>query len=139
MPILIFLVSFFASSSVLKVTPASDLTALQGTWKAWRSPDEVIVIEVSGKKFTMTQHVGDRAAESSWTGTIVLDETQSPRHMTWTGVRAGEKDLPENKCIYELMGDTWLLIGGGSEKRPDRFLSGGGPGNQTLVLKREKK
>lgn len=113
------------------------MAALQGTWTAWRGADDHVVIEVTGKTFTMTRHVGGRAADP-WTGTIVLDEAHSPRHMTWSGVRAAGQDLPGNQCIYEVQGDTWLLIGGGPDKRPDRFLSGGGAGSQTLVLKREK-
>jgi hypothetical protein len=42
-----------------------------------------------------------------------------------------------NRCIYELHGDTWLLIGG-VEERPAHFYSGDGKPHKAWILKREK-
>jgi uncharacterized protein (TIGR03067 family) len=117
--------------------PAGDAAALQGRWKAWLSPEQCMAFEVRGKSFTLAHQTGDKSAEP-WNGTLVFDERASPKRMTWTRVQVGGRDLPDNQCIYELHGDTWLLIGGGGAA-PEHFYSGGGQGSQTLVFKREAK
>jgi uncharacterized protein (TIGR03067 family) len=119
------------------VVPASDITALQGRWKAWIGPEQCMVFEVRDKSFTLAHQTGDKSAEP-WNGTLVIDERASPRRVTWTRVQVAGRDLPDNQCIYELHGDTWLLIGGGAAA-PEHFYSGGGQGSQTLVFKREAK
>src|SRR5262245_61922954 len=116
--------------------PTGDLAALQGKWKAWLGAEDHVLFEVRDKSFTMTRHLGGRATEP-WTGVLLLDEEPRPRHVTWVEGKCAGRDLPDNRCIYELHGDTWLLIGGGPDRRPEHFLSGEGEGSKTLVLKRQ--
>ena len=136
---LIFTVIFAAllSAADVRDKPASDLAALQGTWRMWFAEDDHVVFEVREKSFSMIRRTADRQSEA-WTGSLVLDETRSPKHLTWVGGKSATKALPDNICIYELHGDTLLLVGGGADSRPDRFFSGTGDGNKTWVLKREK-
>jgi len=116
--------------------PAGDLALMQGRWKAWIAPDQFLQIEVRGKTFTLVQTTGDKTGDP-WSGVFVIDAGANPKRLTWKSVQLAGRDLPENQCIYELHGDTWLLIGGGASAAPDRFYSGGGKGSQTLVFKRE--
>ena len=104
----------------------------------WFAPDDYLIFEVKGKSFSMIRHTGDKQTEA-WTGSIILDETRNPKHLTWVDGKIAGKPLSDNKCIYEICGDTCLLIGGGADRRPEHFFSGGGEGNKTWVLKREKK
>lgn len=114
-----------------------DLALMQGKWKAWMSADHWMDFEVQGTRFKMT-HLSTKGVTVPWNGTLVIDEKPDPRHLTWTQVKSGGNALPDNQCLYEIHKDTWLIIGGGPNTRPERFFSGGGDGSQTLVLKREK-
>lgn len=114
----------------------TDQAALQGRWKAWLAPEQFLVFEIRGNRFTLTTHSGENAA-APWTGQLVFDERASPKRVTWKGINSGGRDLPDNECIYELHGETWLVIGGGGQA-PAQFFSGGGQGHQTLVFKRER-
>jgi uncharacterized protein (TIGR03067 family) len=112
--------------------PTDDLAALQGEWKVWFSADDYLLFAVDGDSFTMTRHAAERASVP-WEGLMTVDETANPKQLTWTDVKCGGQGLPDNLCIYELHGDTWILIGGGAAKRPERFVP-----SETWVLKRER-
>jgi len=114
----------------------SDLQALQGKWRASLADDVSIVVEIKNDTFTMTTHTPKGRGEPA-RGSFTLDETQNPKHMTWVDVAGGGMKLDLNRCIYELHGDTWLLIGGKNE-RPKLFLAGAGKPHRTLIFKREK-
>jgi uncharacterized protein (TIGR03067 family) len=118
--------------------PPNDLKLIQGQWRAWLTEDVSMLFEVEGQAFTLVHVWGDQRAEP-WRGLILIEQSAKPREITWVSIKSGEKDLPDNCCIYELHGDTLLLIGGGATKRPERFFSGGATQNQTLVFKREPK
>ena len=116
-----------------------DLRAIQGKWRVWHSKDDHTDFEVKGNTFTMVRHVSEVAGDA-WTGTFVIDEEPTPKHMTWTNVknvRTGKQTLEINRCIYELHGDTWLLIGGVKD-RPAHFYSGDGNSPKAWILQREK-
>ena len=114
-----------------------DLATLQGKWRTWFAADDYLVFEVNAKSFSMVRHTDGKQTEA-WTGSLILDETRSPRHLTWTEGKSAGQAMPDNKCIYEIHGNTWLLVGGGADNRPEHFYSGVGGGNKTWVLKREK-
>lgn len=116
--------------------PAGDLAVLQGRWKAWLSDEEFMLFEVKGKSFTLGRYSGAQRTEP-WAGTLIVNESTGPRQLTWVGTKSAGKEVPDNHCIYELHGDTLLIIGGGASHRPKQFYSGGTSKHQTLVLKRE--
>lgn len=113
-----------------------DLRALQGKWRVWYTNDDSTVLEISGNSFTMTRFTAKGTGPSA-KGTFTLDEKQNPKHKTWQNVTGGGLNLAVNKCIYELHGDTWLLVGG-VQNRPEHFYSGEGPPHKSSILKRER-
>ena len=116
--------------------PTSDLHALQGKWRVSFADDVSIVVEIKNDTFTMATHTPNGPREPA-KGSFTLDETQNPKHMTWKDVEGGGLKLEVNRCIYELHGETWLLIGGRND-RPKLFLSGAGKPHTTFIFKREK-
>jgi len=126
----------FATSQDEK--PKGDLALLQGAWQVWLNPDESVFIEVKGKTFAMSHQKAKVKTELS-NGTLVFPEQAGAKALDWVEVKSSRGEAgPDNRCIYELHGDTWILIGGGPDKRPDQFYSGAADGNQTFVLKRVK-
>ena len=115
--------------------PAGDLAALQGKWKVWSDQEEYSVFEINDESFSMTRHTATGPGRTV-KGSFTIDEETDPKQMTWKDVKGPGYRLDVNRCIYEMHGNTWLLIGG-IEKRPKRFLSAGKP-HTTWILKREK-
>jgi uncharacterized protein (TIGR03067 family) len=113
-----------------------DLRALQGKWKVWLAKDDYIILEIQADTLTMTRNWPSGLRESA-TGSFTINEKPSPKQMTWNNVRGGGLNLEINKCIYELYGDTWLLIGGAND-RPEYFYSGNGEPHKAWILKRER-
>ncbi len=128
--------SLLVSGFVVGQESQGDMRALQGKWKVWLTPDQSIVIEVKGDSFSMTSHSRTAIGEPS-KGSFTLDEKAEPKQMTWKDVKGGGLNLEINRCIYELHGDTWILIGG-IKNRPMHFYSGDGKSTRAWVLKREK-
>jgi len=113
-----------------------DMRALQGKWRVSFVDDRSIVLEFKNNTITHTSHspLGSRPPAI---GSFEIDDTQDPKHMTWKDVEFPGRKLEVNRCIYELHGDTLLLIGGISD-RPKTFISGPGKPHITWILKREK-
>ena len=125
-----------ASGQELELELTGDMRALQGKWRASFADDVSIVVEIKNDTFTMATHTPNGPREPA-KGSFTLDETQNPKHMTWKDVEGGGLKLEVNRCIYELHGETWLLIGGRND-RPKLFLSGAGKPHTTFIFKREK-
>ena len=125
-----------ASANAQELALTGDMRALQGRWRVSFADDVSIVVEIKNDTFTMTTHTPTGRGEPA-RGSFTLDETQNPKHMTWKDVEGGGVKLDVNRCIYELHGDTWLLIGGKNE-RPKLFLTGAGKPHTTFIFKREK-
>jgi uncharacterized protein (TIGR03067 family) len=128
--------SLFATVSAGQQELSGDLRALQGKWRVWLAKNDSIVFEIKRGSFTMARHSPNGVGEPA-KGSFTLDEKSNPKHMTWNKVAGGGFNLEINRCIYELHGDTWILIGGG-EERPAHFYSGDGGPHKTWILKREK-
>ncbi len=135
---LIILGSLAAShTSVFSQELRGDLRDLQGSWKATFLQGRETVFEIRRQAFTMTTLYPD-TEPTVLKGTFILDASKDPKQMTWKDVEYAGGIIHEvNRCIYELHGDTWLLMGG-LKDRPKTFLSGGGTPPTTWIFKRQR-
>lgn len=134
MAILIASFSACVVSSAGEKQLTGDMRALQGKWRVRFAKNDSIIIEIKNDTLMMTRHGPTEVSEPA-KGSFTIDEKPSPKHMTWMNVK-GSVNLEINRCIYELHGDTWLLIGGFKD-RPEHFFSADGD-SKTWILKREK-
>ena len=118
---------------------ATDLDRLQGAWA-------VTAREMDGRPLPAAILAGARVVieanrftslgmGAEYTGTLVLDESASPRRMDMRFASGPEKGNT-NLCIYELSGDTFkLCIATRGTVRPSAFATTAGSGfaYETLV------
>ena len=113
-----------------------DMRALQGKWRVSFADERSIVLEFKDGTLTHTNHAPTGSGEPA-RGSFTIDETQSPKHMTWKDVDFAGRKMEVNCCIYELHGDTLLMMGG-IKDRPKTFISGQGKPHTTWIFKRVK-
>jgi hypothetical protein len=101
--------------------------ALVGSWRADIADGQAVLLEVRGATVEMKVE-SNGAATSVWAGKLSFPKENADRHFDWVEIKAGDRALPDNKCLYKLSGDTLLVIGGGPSERPTKLLSGPGPG-----------
>lgn len=96
---LVALVVFAALAPAAPVPKAikkqNDADSLVGTWKPAEGRTEWFEFTADGKMKAWSTGTAQHAVPYKWT----LDDTASPRRMTWTGSAQWE-------CVYELNGDT---------------------------------
>jgi hypothetical protein len=109
--------------------------AIAGTWRAEVSDAHSLLLDIRGSSVEL-KLVADGAVTSLWAGKLSFPKEHSDRHFDWVEIKAGDRALPDNKCLYRLAGDTLLVIGGGSAERPTRFVSGPGAEPRTLIFTR---
>jgi uncharacterized protein (TIGR03067 family) len=119
-----------------------DAKKLQGQWTAKAGPDAIPVYLTFDKgkiAFKVTAPTGD---EKTISGDFTLDETASPRAMTWSGMKLGKTDVPGTEAIYVFDGDDTVKIAGGTQARPKEFIEKGkelpGLRPNTMVFTRVK-
>ncbi len=117
-----------------------DLELLQGTWS-------VAELVVEGQTMPESLLNGARAVVkknrfvsqgmgADYEGTIELDPSQSPSHLT-IRFDAGPEKGNTNLCIYELKGDIWkMCIATRGNVRPEDFVSPPGSGFAVETLHR---
>lgn len=116
-----------------------DLARLQGRWTALAGARREIrvVLEVEGHRvrvgITLPHGLPFRVR-----GELLLDETASPRALTWTKFAGLDgQDLPDIPAIYTVEGDTFRLSNGGPNgNRPAEFKPGDGVLADLLVFQR---
>ena len=114
--------------------PKSRITeALNGTWQADVSDTQTIILRIKDSHIEMSARTGDTQLPA-WTGTMRLSEHEPNNQMDCVELRSGATRLPDNKCLFRLRDDVLLIIGGGPDKRPTKFLSGSGCDPKTLVF-----
>ena len=114
--------------------PESRITeALNGTWQADVSDTQTIILRIKDSHMEMSARTGDTLLPA-WTGKMRLSEHEPTNQMDWVELRSGATRLPDNKCLFRLRDDVLLIIGGGPDKRPTKFLSGSGSDPKTLVF-----
>lgn len=113
------------------------IDALRGTWRAKNSATQTVEIVFTEEEMEMTIDRG-RAASLTTLATISFPKEHPEEQMDWTDVMAGNRKLPDSKCLYQITGDQLLLISGGRRDRPTDFYSGSGSEPKTLILTRVK-
>lgn len=113
-----------------------DDQALDGTWQVDVSETQAIQLSIRGADIAMTAVVGEERLPI-WVGKLRRSNDELHQHMDWIELRSGDARLPDNKCLFRLRGDVLLVIGGGPDKRPTKFLSGPGSDPKTLVFIRK--
>ncbi len=102
-----------------------DLPKLQGKWSAKAGPEatEVVLILEAGKiTFEVPVPTGETKAI---VGSFTIDETTSPKSISWTGMKIDDRSLPDVAGIYALEGDTLKIAGGNGQGRPKEFVEKG--------------
>jgi len=135
--LLIALSSLFLGVWGLQAAPeqAAPIQKLEGLWQADTKEGEAILLRIMASRIEMLL---DRQGEqtSLWIGKVQLTPDKPERHMNWTELKAGDRKLPDNRCLYRCRDDVLLVIGGGPDQRPTRFFTGGGGDPQTIVFTR---
>lgn len=107
--------------------------ALDGTWQADVSETQLIILSIKGSDIEMSAVNGEMRLPV-WVGKLRVAEDEPNHHMDWFELRSENTKLPDNKCLFRLRDDVLLVIGGGPDKRPTKFLSGSGGDPKTLVF-----
>lgn len=140
----IFLVTFLIAAAPDEEAVKKELKKLDGTWVATQTSVDIddgkpvkftqnfrLVIR-DEDRFTLSQKFSDeKKYKELASGTFTVDPTKKPREMdmTYTDQEGAQK------CIYELEGTTFKLMGGKpGGARPKEFDK-----EKTLVFKREMK
>jgi hypothetical protein len=110
---------------------------LDGTWQVDVSDTQVFVLSIKGSDIELSTVTGEKLLPV-WVGKLSVSGDERNQHMDWVQLRSGNTRLPDNKCLFRLRGDVLLVIGGGPNKRPTKFLSGSGSDPKTLVFIRTK-
>ena len=139
--VLIVFTGFFCldDASINGQDLTGDMRALQGKWRVSFADDRSIVLELKNDIMTETNHASTGSTQHS-VGSFTIDDTQNPKQFTMKDVefpRFPGRKMEVNRCIYELHGDTLLLMGGLND-RPKTFISGPGKPHTTWIFKREK-
>lgn len=108
---------------------------LIGTWRADISDTQSILLHLGKGTLDWKIEAGGQVT-TLMAGKYSLPKDKPESHMDWTDMKAGERESPDNLCLYRLTGDTLLLIGGGPQNRPTKFYTGPGGEPRTLVFSR---
>lgn len=111
----------------------SPLEAIRGTWRADISATQFVLLDFRDDAVEMKINVSGNVV-TAMTAKVVLPKEKSDQHMDWINVKSGERQLPDNKCLYRLAGETLLLMGGGTKERPARLYSGPGGEPKAFIL-----
>jgi uncharacterized protein (TIGR03067 family) len=119
-----------------------DLKKLQGKWST-KGPDGSPIILLFEKEKVSIKLVAPSGEERTIEGNFTIDESATPRAMTWTNVKVRSKDVPDLSAIYTLSDEETLKIAGiGGGKRPKEFIEKGkelpGIRPNTMTLTRAK-
>ena len=109
--------------------------SLRGTWRAEIADSQALLLEFQGEAVVMTVEAQGKF-NPVWSGKFTVPAEDPDNHMDWIELKAGGRSIPDNKCLYRLIGDTLLVIGGGPGSRPTHFYSGPGSEPKTLVFAR---
>ncbi|MFO0876540.1 MAG: hypothetical protein U0840_04135 [Gemmataceae bacterium] len=109
--------------------------SLAGEWRADLSDTHSLVMRLGRDSVEVAIAEGG-VVRPLWAGKMTFPEGEADRHFDWVGL---SNAMPDNKCLYRLAGDTLLVIGGGPDRRPTRFISGPGNGSRTLIFTRVRK
>ncbi|HLQ76806.1 MAG TPA: TIGR03067 domain-containing protein [Terriglobia bacterium] len=118
----------------------ADLQLLQGIWtvtslemdggKMSAAMLENARVVIKGNRFT------SNGMGSVYEGTLEVDESKKPRHLTMK-FDAGPEKGNANLCIYKLDGDAWkMCIATRGSVRPSRFAAPAGTGIVVETLRR---
>lgn len=108
---------------------------LEGSWEAHMTASVSILMEIDGDQIKLFT-VRDGQKSHSWNGKLAVSKSDPERHLDWKDRVSINGNLPDNQCLYRLLGDTLLIIGGGPDSRPDQFLSGHGNEPKTMIFTR---
>lgn len=122
---------------------AGDMKACQGTWKQTAATasgelvDKAMLnthLRLTGDKYEILDPANDNAVIE--TGTFKLDDTTSPKQLTWTPTN-GENKGKSTRAIYELDGDTMkYCYNQPGSPRPTEMTSTAENGNVVLTQQR---
>jgi|GEM_PF-1830198 len=110
-----------------------DTGRLQGTWLADLEPGLQGRL-VLRKSRLLYVHTKDGRETVVWDGHFGVNDQAAPKQMDWTPLRRGRRNPPANLAIYDLQGDTLLVIGSTEGPRPTTFYSGGGSHSPKTVI-----
>ena len=108
---------------------------LAGTWRCNIVAAETIEMTIDADKIELAV-VANGKKSVAWAGKLVLSETVPESHFDWRQRISANGPLDDNQCLYRLLGNTLLVIGGGPSERPTQFLSGNGDSPKTLIFTR---
>lgn len=137
MLLITLLVSLVAVTSIgnQELSPKQCEERLSGTWEAHLSIQVSVHLEIKRDRIALFKIENNRKL-LQWSGKLVASDANPMEHFDWKQRNSTNGPLPDNQCLYRLTGDTLLLIGGGPNRRPTRFLSGHGAEPKTLVFTR---
>ncbi len=102
--------------------PEGDLAKLQGDWRAMVGPNKDLPLMLTIKNDDLSLHVTTPQGEDvTLKGKISVNEKTDPKQMDWTEMTAGDREVPDNKAIYKLDGNTLSIRGGRDQNRPENF------------------
>ncbi len=134
LPVLLVACSLQAESAA--PDPQATAERLRGSWRAEISDSQTLLLEFEGESVGMKIEAAG-SATPVWTGKFVIAAEHADCHMDWVQLKAGERAIPDNRCLFRLAGDTLLVIGGGPTTRPAHFFSGPGSEPKALIFTRE--
>ncbi len=70
-----------------------------------------------------------------WVGRLVISAEQPDKHLDWTERKSKSGALPDNKCLYRCIGDTFAADRRWSRFAADKFLSGAGQAPEQSCLR----
>ena len=117
------------------LSPKQCQERLAGTWEAHLTPQLSIHMVIEGDNIALYS-VDNNGKSLAWSGKVLVEESAPMRHLDWKQRTSTNGPLPDNQCLYRIAGETLLLIGGGPDQRPTKFLSGHGNEPKTLVFTR---
>lgn len=132
-----------SSSPAADKATEGDLKKLQGQWTTNAGPNNTPVTLVFDDAKVSIRLIAPTGDEMTISGDLALDETTTPRAMTWTHVKVKNLEPPDLLAIYAFEGDDSLKIAGvGGNTRPKEFIEKGkelpGIRPNTLVFTRVK-
>lgn len=118
-----------------ELTPDQCQERLEGSWEAHLSAKLSVVMEIEDENIKLYT-IRDQKRSLAWTAKLVISKAVPTHHLDWRDRVSKNGPLPDNQCLYRLTGDTLLLIGGGPDRRPEKFLTGHGNEPKTMVFTR---